>query len=108
MTPSFLQSSDKRFENKFVHKGEDGLDVPEAWEWTILGAPIEVESFIHSEFKRLLEEVEKELSKRFIDFAEILKEKRMAMKDSDVGYMHGNNDTVDSISSFLDTLIKEI
>lgn len=43
----FIEEKCKEFEEKFVHKGEDGDNPPEKWAWTIMGSySIEVKSFL--------------------------------------------------------------
>ena len=48
----------KKFDEKFVHKGEDGDDSPEDWAWTIIGSyPIEVKLWLSSHLAELLQQV---------------------------------------------------
>jgi hypothetical protein len=51
----FIEDVDweKKFDIMFVHKGEDGDDLPEKWSWNIKGSyPIEVKCFIREIIKR--------------------------------------------------------
>lgn len=60
----------KEFEEKFVHKGEDGDDYPENWKWTIQGSyPIEVWAFLEQAISQV-REGEREKFLKWLDESE--------------------------------------
>lgn len=59
-TPTKTYSEE--FDEKFIHKGEDGDDPPEKYTWTIMGSyPIEVKSFHQSRVVLLVEAVNQKI-----------------------------------------------
>ena len=90
------------FEKEFFHKGEDGDDLPEKWNWTIKGMPIEVQSWLtttlatveresYERGKKDAEETRKEWDKRRLDILdmtrrEVLQAVLACMPEIDVNF----------------------
>lgn len=90
----------EEFEKKFVHKGEDGDNPAEKWDWTIMGSfPIEVLTFIIAQRSQDIEEIKRWALK--VKRSNVEKENRDSKLQS-IGF----NEALISLLSFLDSLNK--
>ena len=92
----------ERFIKKFVHKGEDGDDEPEKWEWTIAGAPIEVESFLSSAIDEVLRVVAQGIRDKVIEYVQ----EAIKNPKSD-NYIYAENIPLGRLDEILDQVLQE-
>lgn len=95
----------EEFDEKFIHKGEDGDQAPEEWAWTIKGSfPIEVKDFLKSALSSLesstIAGIREKIEKSIQD--EPVPESPERMKFYSLGY----NDARADILEAIDNLIK--